>query len=142
MALSDFHFLERFPVPFHDIDLLQHVNNVSYVRWLETARCNYFERVLGGCLTGSKSMIVARLEMNYEQSIDYREQVAIGCRVSRIGRKSFDVAFEIWNQTRNQRAAHGFSTMVAFNYETRQPIDFPEDWREIIAAYEVVSPIP
>jgi acyl-CoA thioester hydrolase len=140
MALDDFRFAMRFRVPFHDIDMLQHVNNVAYVVWLETVRCNYFEEVLGGSLTGANSMIVAHLEMNYEQPLEYREDVAIGCRVSRIGRKSFDVGFEIWSETRQERAAHGLSTMVAYNYESKTSIMIPEQWREIIDAYELVAP--
>ncbi len=140
MALDDFRFVMRFRVPFHDIDMLQHVNNAAYVVWLETARCNYFEEVLGGSLTSANSMIVARLEMNYERALDYREDVAVGCRVSRIGRKSFDVAFEIWSETRRQRAVYGNSIMVGYNYETRQSIEIPKRWREIIDEYEVVSP--
>jgi acyl-CoA thioester hydrolase len=140
MALEDFRFVMRLRVTYHDIDMLQHVNNAAYVVWLETVRCNYFDEVLGGSITGANSMIVARLEMNYEQPLDYREDVVIGCRVSRIGRKSFDVSFEIWSETRNQRAAHGLSTMVAYSYESKTSIVFPEQWGEIIEAYELVAP--
>jgi acyl-CoA thioester hydrolase len=140
MALADFQFVMRFRVPYHDIDMLQHVNNAAYVVWLETVRCNYFDEVLGGSLTGAKSMIVARLEMNYEHPLDYREDVAIGCRVSRIGRKSFDVAFEIWSETRHQLAVYGFSTMVAYDYNSKSSKAFPDDWREIIETYELVAP--
>jgi acyl-CoA thioester hydrolase len=140
MALDDFRFVRRFRVAYHDIDMLQHANNAAYVVWLETVRCNYFDEVLGGSITGANSMIVARLEMNYEQPLGYREDVAIGCRVSRIGRKSFDVSFEIWSETRRQRAAYGLSTMVAYSYESKTSITFPEPWGEIIEAYEFVAP--
>ncbi len=140
MALDDFRFVMRFRVSFHDIDMLQHVNNAAYVVWLETVRCNYFEQVLGGSLASANSMIVARLEMNYERALDYREDVAVGCRVSRIGRKSFDVAFEIWSETRHERAVYGSSTMVAYSYESRTSIQLPERWRQVIEEYELVAP--
>jgi acyl-CoA thioester hydrolase len=140
MALTDFRCVMRFPVPFCDVDMLQHVNNAAYVVWAETIRCVYFDEVLKESLSGSNGIILARLGLDYEQPLDYREQVAVGCRIARIGRKSFDFAYEIWSETRHERAAHGLTTMVAFDYQTKTSIVVPERWREIIAAYEIVAP--
>jgi acyl-CoA thioester hydrolase len=140
MALADFRCTTRFRVPFCDIDMLQHVNNASYVVWAETARCAYFAEVLKESLAGANGIILARLELDYEQPLDYREEVAVGCRIARIGRKSFDFAYEIWSETRQVRAAHGLTTMVAYDYAAKASIVIPERWREFIASYEVVAP--
>jgi acyl-CoA thioester hydrolase len=140
MALTDFQCITRFQVPFCDIDMLQHVNNASYVVWVETVRCNYFADVLKESLAGTNGVILARLELDYEQPLDYREDVAVGCRISRIGRKSFDFTYEIWSETRQLRAARGVSAMVAYDYSAKASIVIPERWREIIAAHEVVAP--
>jgi acyl-CoA thioester hydrolase len=140
MALTDFQCITRFQVPFCDIDMLQHVNNASYVVWVETVRCNYFAEVLKESLVGTNGVILARLELDYEQPLDYREEVTVGCRISRIGRKSFDFAYEIWSETRQLRAARGVSAMVAYDYKAKASIVIPERWREIITAYEVVAP--
>ena len=140
MALADFRCVTRFRVPFCDVDMLQHVNNASYVVWVETIRCIYFAEVLKESLAGTNGVILARLEVNYEQPLDYREEVAVGCRISRIGRKSFDFEYEIWSETRQIRAARGVSAMVAYNYSAKASIVIPEHWREIISAYEVVAP--
>jgi acyl-CoA thioester hydrolase len=140
MVLEDFRCITRFQVPFCDIDMLQHVNNASYVVWVETVRCNYFADVLKESLAGTNGVILARLELDYEQPLDYREDVAVGCRISRIGRKSFDFTYEIWSETRQLRAARGVSAMVAYDYSAKASIVIPERWREIIAAHEVVAP--
>lgn len=140
MALADFKCVTRFRVPFCDIDMLQHVNNASYVVWAETARCIYFDEVLKESLVGENGIILARLELDYERSLDYREEVAVGCRIARIGRKSFDFAYEIWSETRKVRAARGLSSMVAFDYSAKNSILVPDRWREVIAAYEVIAP--
>ena len=140
MALADFRCITRFRVPFCDVDMLQHVNNASYVVWVETVRCIYFAEVLKESLPGANGIILARLGVDYEQPLDYREEVAVGGRISRIGRKSFDFAYEIWSETRQLRAAHGSSTMVAYDYKAQSSVVVPERWREIVAAYEVVAP--
>src|ERR1035437_3990346 len=118
MALGEFKSIMRFRVPFCEIDMLQHVNNAAYVVWAETVRCVYFDEILGESLTGAKGIILAKLEIDYELPLYYQEQVAIGCRVARMGNKSFDFSYEIWSETSNQRAAHCKTTVVAFNYET------------------------
>lgn len=140
MALSDFRCITRFRVPFCDVDMLQHVNNASYVVWAETVRCIYFDEVLKESLAGANGIILARLEVDYEQPLDYREEVAVGCRISRIGRKSFDFAYEIWSETRQIRAARALSPMVAYDYTAKASIVIPERWREAIVAYETVAP--
>jgi acyl-CoA thioester hydrolase len=141
LALDEFKSITRFRVPFCDIDMLQHVNNAAYVVWAETARCVYFDEVLRESLTGANGIIVAKLEVTYERALTYREHVAIGCRVTRIGNKSFDYLFEIWSEDTNLRAAFCHTTLVAFNYETKNTIVIPQKWRELIAAHEVVAPV-
>ena len=91
-------------------------------------------------LAGANGIILARLQFDYEQPLDYREEIAVACRIARMGRKSFDFLYEIWSETRRQRAAHGLSTMVAYDYEANKSIVIPERWREIITSYEVVAP--
>jgi acyl-CoA thioester hydrolase len=140
MPLADFRCVERFRVPYHDVDMLQHVNHAAYLVWVETVRCNYFVEVLKEPLNGVNGMILARLQFDYEQQLDYREEVAVGCRIARLGRKSFDFAYEIWSENRQLRAAHGISSMVAYDYQAQNSIVVPERWRELIAAYEVVAP--
>jgi len=140
MAIADFRCVTRFRVPFCDVDMLQHVNHASYVIWAETIRCAYLGDVLKETLAGTNAVILARLEFNYEQPLDYREDVAVGCRVSRLGRKSFDFAYEIWSETHQKRAALGLSAMVAYDYNAKVSIEIPEQWRALIAAYELVAP--
>ena len=140
MPLTDFRCISRFRVPYCDVDMMQHVNHAAYVVWAETARCIYFDEVLKEPINGTNGMILARLQFDYEQPLDYREEVAVACRIARFGRKSFDFAYEIWSDTRQLRAAHGFSTMVAYDYKAQSSVVVPERWRDVIAAYEVIAP--
>jgi len=140
MPLSDFRHINRFRVPFCDVDMLQHVNHASYVVWAETARCTYFDEVLKESLAGPSGIILVRLEFEYEQPLDYREEVAVGCRISRLGKKSFDFSYEIWSESRQVRAARGLSTMVAYDYEAKQSVVIPERWREVVIGCEVIPP--
>ena len=142
MALSEFRSVMRFRVPFCDIDMMQHVNNAAYVVWAETLRCVYFAEVLQGTsLAGRDGLILAKLEITYERPLAYRENVAVGCRVTRIGNKSFDFLCEVWSDDTQQRSAVCTAAVVAYDYEANHSIPIPQSWRERIAAHEVVAPV-
>ncbi len=134
--LDDYRYVDRFRVPFSDVDMLRHVNNVAYVRWAEEIRSSYFAEILHEDIGGERGIIIAKLEIVYERPLFYHDEVAIGCRVSRIGRKSFDISYEIWNEGEKVRCAHLHTPMVAFNYATNTTVVVPNVWRELIAAFE------
>ncbi len=134
--LEDFPLISRFQVPFADIDMLRHVNNVAYIRWAETMRSEYFAQVMHGDIHSALGMIQATIDFTYERQLTYREQIAIGCRIPRIGTKSFDFYYEVWSETHGKRAAHGITTVVAFNFVENVSIPVPQMWRDAIATYE------
>jgi acyl-CoA thioester hydrolase len=134
--LETFPLVSRFTVPFADIDMMQHVNNVAYLRWAEMMRSEYFAQVAGEPINGARGIIQANIDFTYERQLRYREQIAIGCRISRIGTKSWDFEYEIWSETNGHRAARGITTMVAYDFVAQQTIAIPAEWRDAIAAYE------
>jgi acyl-CoA thioester hydrolase len=134
--LEGFPLIMKFSVPFADIDMMQHVNNVAYIRWLEAIRSEYFAQVMRTSINGDHGMIQATINFTYERQLSYRERIAVGCKIPRIGNKSFDFAYEVWSETHARRAAHGITTMVAFDFQNDRTIAVPESWRGAIAAYE------
>ena len=137
--LEGFPLITRFSVPFADIDMMRHVNNVAYIRWAETMRAEYFARVMGTAINGRHGMIQASIEFAYERQLSYRESIAVGCSIPRIGTKSFDFIYEVWSVDAGHRAAHGKTTMVAFDFADNATIVVPQDWRDGIAAFQAGS---
>jgi acyl-CoA thioester hydrolase len=133
--LEGFPLVTQFTIAFSDIDLLQHVNNVAYIRWCETVRTEYFARVIGD-INSEFGMIQANIAFAYERQLHYREEIAIGVKISRIGTKSLDFSYEVWSVTNNHRAAHGTTTVVAYDFVNRKTIAVPDSWRTAIAGFE------
>ena len=127
--LEAYRMVDRFRVGFADVDLLRHVNNTTYLRWVEQMRTEYFAEVFGERVGGVHGMILARTEIVYERPIAYREYVAVGTRVSRIGTKSFAFSHEVWSDDHGLRCARIETTLVAINYETGETIVVPDAWR-------------
>jgi acyl-CoA thioester hydrolase len=134
--LDDFPLIARFSVQFADVDMMRHVNNVAYIRWAETMRAEYFAQVMRTPINGDRGMIQASIQFTYERQLEYREPIAIGVKIPRIGTKSFDFYYEVWSETQEARAAQGVTTMVAYDFEHNRTIAVPEDWRESISEYE------
>jgi acyl-CoA thioester hydrolase len=141
VPLAEFRYVTRARVAFCDIDMLRHVNNVAYVRWAETIRCAYVADVMEDLIDGRFGCILANQSWTYLAPIAYRSDVAIATRVSRIGTKSFDLVYEIRDETAGRLAARGTSALVAFDYHENASVRVPEIWRERIRAYERVAPV-
>src|SRR5215472_10521255 len=110
--LEGYPLVSQFTVPFSDVDMMQHVNNVAYIRWCEMMRAEHFAQVMKVPINGEHGMIQANINFTYEHELKYRDEIVIGIRVSRMGTKSWDYAYEIWSVTANARAAHGTTTVV------------------------------
>jgi len=134
--LEGFPLITRFSIPFADVDMMQHVNNVAYIRWCETLRAEYFAQVMQTAINSERGMIQANINFTYEKELRYRENVAAGIRISRVGTKSWDFGYEIWSETHNRRAAHGTTTVVAFDFINHTTIEIPAGWREAIDRFE------
>jgi len=138
--LEGYRYIDHFRVPFFEIDMLRHTNHIAYIRWAETARTAYFEEVLGEPITGERGCIAARLEIDYRAPLEWREAVALGCRISRFGRKSFDTEYEIWSEMHGILAAALVVKCVAYDYRTMTSILVPDEWRRIANEYEPILP--
>ncbi len=134
--LEGFPLISRFSIPFADIDMMQHANNVAYIRWAEMMRSEYFAQVVGVPINGDHGMIQANIHFTYERQLTYREHIAVGVRVPRIGTKSWDFEYEIWSETHGYRAAYGITTVVAYDFIAGRTIVIPDSWRAAVAAYE------
>ena len=138
--LESFRHITKYRVPFCDLDMMQHVNHTSYIRWAETTRSEYFVDVLGEKVNGERGLILVRADFSYERQLSFREHIAIGTRVSRVGTRSFEFVYEIFSEDGQVRSALGTTTMVAYDYLRHESIPVPQIWRDQVAAYEKTLP--
>ena len=78
------------PVRYDDIDSLRHVNNKSYLAYVEDARVTYMQRVFGmdrSLLT--VPYVIARIEVDYRAPAFYGDTMTVLTRCARIGSRSF-----------------------------------------------------
>ncbi len=135
--MEGFNLVRAQEVEFRDIDGMGHVNNAVYLSYLETAKLDYFQRVLGVSDLAEMG-VVGDVRITYRSPAFLGETLAIGARIARLGTKSMEFEFEFRGPD-GRLVAEASSVHVAFDYESREPIPVPEEWRRRIDAYEARS---
>jgi acyl-CoA thioester hydrolase len=105
-----------------------HLNNAVYATFLEQARMAYLEP------QGAKvrSMILARLEIDFRAPVELGETVSITVTPTRVGTKSFDLEYVLTVGSRT--VAEAKTVLVAYDYDNAQSIEIPTNWKERFAA--------
>lgn len=138
--LSAYRYQMPIIVRFADLDVLGHLNNATYLTYIEQVRIMYVRDVCRWAgQWRSLGMILARTEIDYKLPISFEDSVTAYVRVSRLGGKSFDMSYILTRQRGENEAeiaADVKTVMVSYDYEQDTTIDIPTTWREHITAYE------
>ena len=117
------------PIQWGEMDAFNHVNNVVYIRWCETARIELFRKIWGDRGINMKEIlegngvgpILANFNVNYKIPISYPDNVIIQTRVAKIGNTSFNVEHQVFTEKMgNHVVAEASSVVVMLNYKTEE----------------------
>jgi acyl-CoA thioester hydrolase len=128
--LSDFVHTES--VRFRDLDPMGHVNNAVFLTYIEQARVAFFAHVGAATELEEMNLIVARIAIDFKAPVRLGQELDISVRASRFGTKSFD--FDYVLRVDGEIVAEAKSVQVAYDYERREPVPLPGEWRERLAA--------
>ncbi|MFB6171567.1 MAG: acyl-CoA thioesterase [Haloarculaceae archaeon] len=132
-ARGEFRYVTEVPVRFRDIDPMDHVNNAIYVTYVEQARAEYYEDVIGLTL-GEADTVLAHLEVDYADPIELGDVVEVRMRTDELGQSSIPMTYEL--RVGGAVVATAETVQVTFDRETGEAVPIPDDWRERIAAFE------
>lgn len=142
---GDFAHRHQVETRFSDTDAMGHVNNASYLTYVEIARLAYYEAVTGRPLPlwthgAQEGMILAELRITYRNPAFYGETISIETRVDRIGRTSFSMVHRLTAPESRYGPARliavADSVLVSYDYRAECPIPVPDDWRTAMEAFE------
>jgi acyl-CoA thioester hydrolase len=136
--LAQFPVLTEITVLWGDEDAFNHVNNVAYLRWCETARVEYFHRIGLSPPIPPRGLgpILASLTCHYRRPLKYPDTVTVGTRVTAIGNSSLRMEHAIVSHASGEVAAESDSVIVAVDYSTGKAVRVPEEVRQAIARVE------
>lgn len=114
------------PVRWADMDMLQHVNNVTYVDYLQEARIDMFAAhpEFRGGEDLAEGAVVVRHELDFLAPMTFRRRpVTIDSWVTGIRAGSFTMAYEVYDETPEGRLVYfrASTVMAAFVFATESP---------------------
>jgi len=122
-------------VPYGDIDAMGHLNNVAYLKYLETARQKYWMAMLGSTDFWDVDFVVAHAEIDYRSSVSMGEVLEIEIHVTRMGSSSFDFTY-IVRRGGGDLVAEAKTTQVSFDWKSRAKKPLSAERRRQIEDFE------
>ena len=128
--------LTKAHVRWDDLDGFGHVNNASYLTYMQEARSNFtwYSRKTVGLEPLLSSMVVARAEVDFIEPIyDGGFDLDVAIWVTKIGNSSFELAYELSSPLGLH--ARGRTVQVAVSMETKKSRPLNQEERDFLTGY-------
>jgi acyl-CoA thioester hydrolase len=87
---------KRIEIRWRDVDAYGHVNNAVYLNYLEEARDEWVQEVLGRVSGSTWDFVLARVAIDFKAELTQEDgAVIVTCALDRIGRSSVGTAEEV-----------------------------------------------
>jgi acyl-CoA thioester hydrolase len=126
------------PVAWGEMDAFQHVNNVAYFRYFESARIRYSEML--GLLAFREQTgigpILRSASCRYKLPLTYPDTISVGTKITGMEEDRFTMKYVVVSHKHQKIAAEGEGVIVMYNYHEGKKTAIPEAIRKKIIAYE------
>ncbi|MBK5285451.1 MAG: acyl-CoA thioesterase [Bacteroidia bacterium] len=135
-SAESFRHRTKVEVRFADMDSFGHVNNASFLTFIEQARIKYFDDISGWHYDASKEgVILAHASLNFIRPLDFKESLSVLTLCTGIGNKSISLVHRIIAGEKEE-VATAESVVVAFDYTSMKSVSVPQKWRDAIDKFE------
>lgn len=115
------------PVTWGEMDAFQHVNNVVYFKYFESARIAYFEE------TGINEYmqihgigpILGSTQCRFKAPLTYPDNITVATKITELSADRFTMKYFVKSDKSGRIAAEGEGTIVFFDYNTNQKHHIP-----------------
>lgn len=116
---------------WRDLDAFNHVNNSSFLTFLEEARIRWFASLGTDWVTDAIAPLLAAVQINYRQPIPYPSGIVIELSAERVGNTSITLGHRVLRRDLDGREdatlyADGNVVMVWIDRASGRPIALPE----------------
>jgi acyl-CoA thioester hydrolase len=128
--------LAKTHVRWDDLDGFGHVNNATYLTYMQEARSNFtwYSRKEVGLDPLLSQMVVARAEVDFIEPIyDGGFDLDVAIWVSRIGNSSFELVYEM--SSAQGMHARGRTVQVAVTMDTKKSRPLSDEERDFLKKY-------
>jgi acyl-CoA thioester hydrolase len=116
-------------VRFGDLDAMQHMNNVEFLRFFETARIDYILQLSPEHAPTERrqfGFIFAECHIAYKAPAFFGDTIRTYIWPSELKRSSLKLAFEMRAENEDRLVAEGWGTLVGYDYGAGEPRPIPD----------------
>jgi acyl-CoA thioester hydrolase len=130
----------RMPIRWGDMDMMGHVNNTVYFRYIESARIAWLEEAGGppDPATMTEGPVIVSAQCSFIKQLKYPGEIEVTTYVGPPGRSSFDVTHEIRLVGADGQPgdiyAEGGAKVVWVNFQAEKSVPLPEPVRALLPA--------
>ena len=107
------------PVAWGEMDSMQHVNHTVYLKWMETARFEFFEKM--GMINSMEETgvgnILKSIECRYRIPLTHPDNVSVGAKLSEVRDDEYLMDQAVFSHTHSAVAAEAQPLMVMYDYQ-------------------------
>lgn len=136
--LAGFPVIIEIPVAWGEMDAFQHVNNVAYIRYLESGRIAYLERtgMMEEMAAQGVGPILASVSCKYRFPLTFPDRLLVGTRVGEISADRCILQHRVISTRHRKVAAEGEGVIVCYDYRQQRKVAISAAMRARIEAVE------
>jgi acyl-CoA thioester hydrolase len=136
--LEGYPVVVEIPVAWGEMDAFQHVNNVVYFRYFESARIAYSEKI---GLNKYKEYtgigpILGSTSCRYKLPLTYPDTISVGAKTVDVEEDRFTMKYVIVSRRHQKIAAEGDGVIVMYDYREGRKTAIPNEIRRRIQEIE------
>ena len=129
---DSFAFWTPVTIRYSDQDELGHINNCSYIAYVEAGRVAFLGGLLDPVRHAGIDFILAHIAVDYLKEGHYPGTINVGSRILRLGNKSMTTGYGLFID--NECKATTECVNIYFRPETRETLVIPADIRARLEA--------
>ncbi len=121
------------PVQWGDMDAFGHINNVMYLRYFETARIRYFERMHGfQYFAETVKPVIVSISGEYKRAVVFPDTLKIYVGVSKLGNASMTMRCQMFSSQQQTLAFEGEAVLVMVDLAAQRPQRLSDEMRQFV----------
>lgn len=127
------HLSKHIEVSWGDLDALNHVNNTTYLRYMEDTRMDWFRSMGDDMGAPDSSPAVVNININYRREIRYPADLTVNLQISQASEKRVLHKYIIQDRSDPEIVyADAELTLVWVDHESKRSVPVPSRVRESI----------
>jgi len=135
MPPDSFPFRHTVVVRFRDIDVGGHAHHSEALMYFEEARWAYWREIVGRGELAHVDYVLAEARVRWHERVLWPQTVVVGVRVSRLGRKHFEMDYEVLSE-KGERLISGTTVQVMYDFEQGEAVSLSDELKQVLEEHD------